>query len=134
MKVVPDLPSVDDLDRLEHLLADRRLDRAGLADVLGRLGQSLQEHADDLDRSGGVLTRKEEAARPSLARQAEKLRLELAGLIGQAGELSLQTEQSTAEEDMRRRARELLNTVRQLRDREADLKLESVVTDIGSGD
>jgi hypothetical protein len=134
MKTVPDLPSIDDIDRLERALNAANLDRIELAEVLGEIEQALQRHGADLDQSGGLLTSTEEAARPALARQAGKLRNDLSELACEAGELSQRSERPGGEAAIRQRARELLGALRQQRDREADLKLESVVTDLGAGD
>jgi hypothetical protein len=134
MKTVPDLPSTDDFDRLEQALAGRKLDRANLADILSDLEHALQDHHEHIEESGGLLTHQEEAARPSLARQAEKLRQDLAALADEAADLSERAERPGGEASIRQRALELLGALRQQRDREADLKLESVVTDLGAGD
>lgn len=134
MKTVPDLPSVDDIERLELALSAAKLDRTKLAEVLADIEAALQEHGEHLDRTGGLLTNNEEAARPSLGRLAEKLRQDLVALADEAGDLSQRSERPGGETAIRQRAQELLNSLRQQRDREADLKMESVVTDLGAGD
>jgi chromosome segregation ATPase len=134
MKTVVDRPSVEELERLERAVAAPQLDRAELAEILGQLEQALQDHADDLGRSGGLLTNKEEANRPSLARRAAKVQQELATLTDQARDVSQQADSSDGEQAIRQSARELLGALRRQRNEEADVKLDSVVTDVGSGD
>jgi predicted ATP-dependent protease len=129
MRTIPDLPSALDLDLLERSLSARRLDRIELAEILYHIDKALQEHASELDQSGGLLTGKEEAARPSLARQAQRLREQVESLAESSGELRDQI-QEQGQMAIRQKAREFLKALRKQRDLEADVKLESL-TDIG---
>jgi hypothetical protein len=129
MKTIPDLPSALDLDLLERSLSARRLDRVELAEILHHINKALQEHASELDQSGGLLTGKEEAARPSLARQAQRLREQVESLAESSGELRDQI-QEEGQMAIRQKAREFLQSLRKQRNLEADVKLESL-TDIG---
>ena len=91
-------------------------------------------HANELQRFGGLLTKDEEAARPGLAREAERLRQEITSLTSQSGDLSERVDGPDGDRIVRRQAEAFLVALRQQRDEEADVKLESVTTDIGVGD
>jgi len=134
MRTATDLPSPVEIEMLEQVLAAPRLDRDELAGVLCIIDRALQTHADELDQFGGLLTRDEEVARPSLAREAERLRQAVTSLAEQSSDLTETVESSYGERTIRRQAQEFLEALQRQRNREADVKLESVVTDIGAGD
>ena len=134
MRATADRPSALELDQLADLLAANPLDREHLDATLGSIEQGLQVHAAELDRSGGLLDESDHAARPSLAREDERLREENATLVHDI-QLCRESVLSTAAgEEVRRCASAILAALRGHRDAEASLVLESVDTEVGAGD
>jgi len=63
-----------EIEQLAKLLAVVPLDRVALLATFRRIEQGLRERSAELDRSGGLLDESDKAARPSLAREDERLR------------------------------------------------------------
>lgn len=129
-----DHPSAVELAELKGLLTASPLDRAGLVAALRRVEDGLRQHARNLDRSGGLLDEEDKARRMSLAREDDRLRQEVASLIADAATVRQAAAGRSDEDDLLRRAGELLAGLRGHRDAEAGLILEGADTELGSGD
>jgi hypothetical protein len=129
-----DRPSAFELDELNGLLLAIPLDRDALDAALRRIEQGLRERALNLDQSGGLLDEADKANRMSLAREDERLREELAILLGDVQTLRQSAENMSDEDELRRRGAKLLAGLRGHRNAEASLLLESADTEVGTGD
>lgn len=134
MKTISDLPSASDIERLERALAHQPLDSNELVEAIVRIGGALREHATQLGLAGGPLTRQEEIGRPSLARRAGHLPQQIISLAEQSDELEELLSAGDDSSRLRQRMEEFLRELGKLRNEEADVKYESVETDIGSAD
>ena len=134
MTTISDFPSTTDLERLERTLAQRPPDNEEVTETLILIGTALREHAHELTQAGGPLTRQEEIARPSLARRAEHLPKTILSLAEQSDDLCEQLSRRADWDTMREKIEEFLSALHRHRNEEADVKLESIVTDIGAAD
>jgi hypothetical protein len=132
MPVVSDSRFLDDMGRLEQAVTAMHLDLEELGAALARVEEMLHDHAEDVGRPDKLIPRQERSARPSLGREAIRLRMVLGGLLIQARRLHAQA--VAGEGELREKTLSLLTALRRLRDDEADLTLESVTTELGAGD
>jgi hypothetical protein len=128
-----DRPSIQELDQLSGLAAISPLNRRELTASMRHLEDGLREHARELDRSGGLLDDHEKAARMSLSREDERLRFEVSSLLRNVESIRRSVDDAD-ESDLRSHLTALLAGLRGHRDAEASLVLESVDTEVGSGD
>ena len=131
MSVTTDRPTASELEELTGLLNAGTIDRRALAAALGRIEQGLRVHAKDLDETGGLLDDQEKARRMSLAREDDRLRVEVSTLLRDVRELRSAAAGSD-EGELRRRGGEVLAGLRGHRNAEASLVLESADTEVGS--
>jgi hypothetical protein len=134
VSAIADRPSIHELDQLNEVMADAPLDRERVIDVLCGIEQGLLEHARGLDQAGGLLNDDEKAARMSLAREDERLRHEVSHLLREVSDVRRQANGNGNDEELRSRLAHILAGLRGHRDAEASLVLESVGTEVGSGD
>jgi hypothetical protein len=131
---IADHPTARELDQLTRLLAAYPLDRGALTETLRRIEQGLREWAEELDRTGGLLDESDKAARPSLAREDDRLREEIGDLLRDVRTCRRETDGPGGDDDLRLCASAVLAGLRGHRDAEASLVLESADTEVGAGD
>jgi len=134
VSAIADHPSIDELDHLSEVTSAVPLDREQVITALRRIEQGLLEHARGLDREGGLLDEEDKAARMSLFREDERLRHEVSQLIRDVGEVRREAKSGVDDDELRRQLATTIAHLRGHRDAEASLVLESVATDVGSGD
>src|SRR5262249_57142477 len=76
-----DSPWAPEIDKLKKSLAGVPLDRVALLATFRRIEQGLRDWSAELDQSGGLLDESDRAARPSLAREEDRLREEIDKLL-----------------------------------------------------
>jgi hypothetical protein len=133
VNAIADRPSIHELDELSDLAEAVPIDRRELVAMLRQVEDGLREHGRSLDQAGGLLDEEEKAARMSLAREDERLRFEVSTLLRNVEGIR-RTAANADEGDLRRRLNTLVAGLRGHRDAEARLVLESVGTEVGSGD
>jgi hypothetical protein len=99
-----------------------------------RIEQGLRDWSAELDLSGGLLDESDKAARPSLAREDDRLREEIAGLLHDMEACRREAAGPGGDDELRQCASALLAGLRGHRDAEASLVLESADTEVGAGD
>jgi hypothetical protein len=134
VNTIADHPTARELDQLTRLLATHPLDRGALTDILRRIEQGLREWAEELDKSGGLLDESDRAARPSLAREDDRLREEISDLLRDVRTCHCESDGPGGDDDLRLCASAVLAGLRGHRDAEASLVLESADTEVGAGD
>lgn len=134
MSAIADGPSIRELDQLSEINSESPLNREEVVTMLRRIELGLLDHARGLDRVGGLLDEEEKAARMSLAREDERLRHEVSQLIRDVAEIRHEANSDVEDEELHGRLAGVLAGLRGHRDAEASLVLESVATEVGSGD
>ena len=126
----------DDIDTLSRLLVTHPIDRAELAAVLDRIAGEVNQHRRELASEGGLLDEDAKIHRPGLARQEDRLHDDSIVLRSDAQALAVEvaSAEPTAEEHLRAEGEALLARLRDQHDRESALVLESIDTEVGSGD
>lgn len=133
MVISVERPSALELDQLSSVLETDPLDRPRLITQLRRIERELRDRRRELDRDGGLLDPDVQADRMSLAREDERLVLELSSLADDVQWAKLEAEGSAEDGQIRERIRELINQMQSHRDSEAKLVIEST-TEVGAGD
>ena len=134
MNTIADHPTAEELEQLTRLLAACPLDRGALSHTLLRIEQGLREWAEELAKSGGLLDESDKTARPSLAREDDRLREEIADLLRDARACRREADGPGGDDEVRLCASAILAGLRGHRDAEASLVLESADTEVGAGD
>jgi len=127
-------PSFHELEQLTDVMSSSPLDREIVFGTLRGIEQGLLEHARGLDRVGGLLDDQEKAARMSLAREDDRLRHEVSQLLRDVADIRREVNSNIDDDELRRQVASVLAGLRGHRDAEASLVLESVDTEVGSGD
>jgi hypothetical protein len=112
-----------------------------VATALTSLEEALRWHAARATSPDGVFAEVDQT-RPTLLRRIGELQRELVELVSQTADLQEQAKQETRSREttgptwaaLGVRAAQLVTAVRRLVEQEADLVLESVNTDLGTGD
>jgi hypothetical protein len=125
-----------DIDVLSRLLVMHPLDRTELASVLDRIAGEVNQHRREMASEGGLLDEDAKVHRPGLGRQEDRLHDDLIVLREEAQALAarITAADAGAEEHLRAEGEALLARLRDQHDRESALVLESVDTEVGSGD
>jgi len=134
VNTIADHPTAKELNQLTGLLGNHPLDRGALSEALRRIEQGLREWAEELDRSGGLLSESDKASRPSLAREDDRLRDEIADLLRDVRICRRESDGPGGDDEVRLCASAVLAGLRGHRDAEASLVLESADTEVGAGD
>ena len=134
MHATADRTCATEVDQLAKLLAVVPLDRVALLATFRRIEQGLRDWSLELDQSGGLLDESDKAARPSLAREDERLRDEIDELLTEIETCRRETIGPGGDDELRLCASAVLAGLRGHRDAEASLVLESADTEVGAGD
>ncbi len=126
----------EDIDILSRLLVMHPLDRTELATVLDRIAGEVNQHRREMASEGGLLDEDAKVHRPGLARHEDRLHDGLIILREEAQSLAVQAAAADAgaDEHLRAEGEALLARLRDQHDRESALILDSVDTEVGSGD
>ncbi|HKA06256.1 MAG TPA: hypothetical protein VKD71_03295 [Gemmataceae bacterium] len=134
MHATADSTCATEIDQLKKLLAVVPLDRVALLATFRRIEQGLRDWSAELDQSGGLLDESDRAARPSLAREEDRLREEIDKLLREVEACRRETIGPGGDDELRLCASAVLAGLRGHHDAEASLVLESADTEVGAGD
>ncbi|HEX3152056.1 MAG TPA: hypothetical protein VHR66_28540 [Gemmataceae bacterium] len=134
MIATADRPTAEELDQLDDLLNAESLSRVDLVLKLRRIEQGLRDHGRELDRFDGLIDEADKVNRMSLAREDDRLRTEGAKLVDELASLRLSASGRANDAELRQWGANVVMMLREHRDAESSLVLESVDTEVGAGD